>query len=176
MQKPHRINRRYATSGLLGGGGMAQVFLARDEVLERDVAVKVLREQYAEDGGFVERFRREALSVASLSHPNIVQVYDRGVSEDGRYFIAMEYVPGGTLMERIERDGPLPPDAALAVAGQVADALGAAHERGLIHRDVKPQNVLVAASGDVKVADFGIARAAAAVVISATSAVLGTAR
>ena len=155
---------------------MAQVFLARDEVLERDVAVKVLREKYAEDGGFVERFRREALSVASLSHPNIVQVYDRGVSEDGRYFIAMEYVPGGTLMERIERYGPLPPDAALAVAGQIADALGAAHERGLIHRDVKPQNVLVTASGDVKVADFGIARAAAADVLSATSAVLGTAR
>ena len=176
MQKPTAINGRYVTSRLLGGGGMAQVFLARDEVLERDVAVKVLREQYAEDGGFVERFRREALSVASLSHPNIVQVYDRGVSEYGRYFIAMEYVPGGTLMERIERDGPLPPDAALDVAVQVADALGAAHERGLIHRDVKPQNVLVSASGDVKVADFGIARAAAADVLSATSVVLGTAR
>jgi serine/threonine-protein kinase len=176
MQKPTAINGRYVTSRLLGGGGMAQVFLARDRVLERDVAVKVLREQYAEDGEFVERFRREALAVASLSHPNIVQVYDRGVSEDGRYFIAMEYVPGGTLMERIERDGPVAPRAAAAVAGQIAEALGAAHERGLIHRDVKPQNVLVTASGDVKVADFGIARAAAAVAISETSAVLGTAR
>jgi len=176
LQKPTAINGRYVISRLLGGGGMAQVFLAHDRVLERDVAVKVLREQYAEDGEFVERFRREALAVASLSHPNIVQVYDRGVSQDGRYFIAMEYVPGGTLMERIERDGPVAPRAAAAVAGQIAKALGAAHERGLIHRDVKPQNVLVTDSGDVKVADFGIARAAAAVAISETSAVLGTAR
>ena len=176
MQPVTTINGRYVTSELLGGGGMAQVFLARDEVLERDVAVKVLREQYAEDEEFVERFRREALRVASLSHPNIVQVYDRGVSEDGRYYIAMEYVPGGTLKERIVRDGPMPSGTALAVAVQIAEALGAAHERGLIHRDVKPQNVLVTASGDVKVVDFGIARAAAADVISATSAVLGTAR
>ena len=176
MQEITTINGRYVTSELLGGGGMAQVFLARDGVLERDVAVKVLREQYAEDEEFVERFRREALGVASLSHPNVVQVYDRGVSEDGRYYIAMEYVPGGTLKDRIVRHGPLPPDTALAVAVQAAEALGAAHERGLIHRDVKPQNVLVTASGDVKVADFGIARAAAADVISATSVVLGTAR
>ncbi len=175
MQPATTINGRYITSELLGGGGMAQVFLARDEVLERDVAVKVLREQYAEDEEFVERFRREALGVASLSHPNIVQVFDRGVSEEGRYYIAMEYVPGGTLKDRIVREGPLPPDTALAVAVQTAEALGAAHERGLIHRDVKPQNVLVTLSGDVKVADFGIARAAAAAVISATSAVLGTA-
>jgi len=176
MQETTNINGRYVTSELLGGGGMAQVFLARDEVLERDVAIKVLRGQYAEDEEFVERFRREALGVASLSHPNIVQVYDRGVSEDGRYYIAMEYVPGGTLKDRIVREGPLSPDTASAVAVQIADALGAAHERGLIHRDVKPQNVLVTASGDVKVADFGIARAAAADVISRTSAVLGTAR
>jgi eukaryotic-like serine/threonine-protein kinase len=176
MQPITTINGRYVTAELLGGGGMAQVFLARDEVLERDVAVKVLRAQYAEDEEFVERFRREALGVASLSHPNIVQVYDRGVSEDGRYYIAMEYVPGGTLKDRIVRDGPLHPHTALALAVQVAEALGAAHERGLIHRDVKPQNVLLTASGAVKVADFGIARAAAAVVISATSAVLGTAR
>jgi hypothetical protein len=176
MQPTTTINGRYVTAELLGGGGMAQVFLARDEVLERDVAVKVLRAQYAEDEEFVERFRREALGVASLSHPNIVQVYDRGVSEDGRYYIAMEYVPGGTLKDRIVRDGPLHHDTALALAVQIAEALGAAHERGLIHRDVKPQNVLLTASGAVKVADFGIARAAAAVVISATSAVLGTAR
>ncbi|MEJ7842241.1 MAG: protein kinase, partial [Rubrobacter sp.] len=176
MQETTNINGRYVTSELLGGGGMAQVFLARDEVLERDVAIKVLRGQYAEDEEFVERFRREALGVASLSHPNIVQVYDRGVSEDGRYYIAMEYVPGGTLKDRIVRNGPLSPDTASSVAVQIADALGAAHERGLIHRDVKPQNVLVTASGDVKVADFGIARAAAADVISRTSAVLGTAR
>ena len=175
MQPTATINNRYVVLGSLGGGGMAQVFLAHDELLERDVALKVLRDQYAENEEFVERFRREALSVASLSHPNIVQVYDRGTSEDGRYYIAMEYVPGGTLKERIVGDGNLSPGTAAAVAAQVADALGAAHERGVIHRDVKPQNVLVDASGDVKVADFGIARAAAASVISETSAVLGTA-
>ncbi len=154
---------------------MARVFLARDEVLERDVAVKVLRDQYAQNEEFVERFRREALNVASLSHPNIVQVFDRGEAEDGSYYIAMEYVTGGTLKDRIVRDGALPPRTAVAVAGQIAGALQAAHEGGVIHRDVKPQNVLVTASGDVKVADFGIARAASLDVISGTSAVLGTA-
>ena len=155
---------------------MGEVFLARDRVLERDVALKVLRGQYAENEEFVERFRREALNAASLSHPNIVSVYDRGEAEDGSYYMAMEYVPGGTLKDRIDRDGPLPPATASAVAVQIADALGAAHEQGVIHRDVKPQNVLVSASGDAKVADFGIARAAAADVISGTSTVLGTAR
>ena len=176
MQPTTTINDRYVVLRPLGGGGMAEVFLAHDELLERDVALKVLRGQYAENAEFVERFRREATGVASLSHPNVVQVYDRGVSQDGRYYIAMEYVPGGTLKDRIERDGPLPPATALAVAVQIAGALGAAHGRGLIHRDVKPQNVLVSASGDVKVADFGIARAAAADVLSETSVVLGTAR
>ncbi|CAA9394746.1 MAG: Serine/threonine protein kinase PrkC, regulator of stationary phase [uncultured Rubrobacteraceae bacterium] len=176
MQPTTTINDRYVVSRPLGGGGMGEVFLARDRVLERDVALKVLRGQYAENEEFVERFRREALNVASLSHPNIVSVYDRGEAEDGSYYMAMEYVPGGTLKDRIDRDGPLPPATASAVAVQIAGALGAAHERGVIHRDVKPQNVLVSASGDAKVADFGIARAAAADVISGTSTVLGTAR
>ncbi len=176
MQPTITINDRYVVSRPLGGGGMGEVFLARDRVLERDVALKVLRGQYAENEEFVERFRREAVNVASLSHPNIVSVHDRGEAEDGSYYMAMEYVPGGTLKERLDRDGPLPPATASAVAVQIADALGAAHEQGVVHRDVKPQNVLVSASGDVKVADFGIARAAAADVISGTSAVLGTAR
>ena len=176
MQPATTINDRYVVSRPLGGGGMGEVFLARDRVLERDVALKVLRGQYAENEEFVERFRREAVNVASLSHPNIVSVHDRGEAEDGSYYMAMEYVPGGTLKERIDRDGPLPPATASAVAVQIADALGAAHEQGVVHRDVKPQNVLVSATGDVKVADFGIARAAAADVISGTSTVLGTAR
>jgi serine/threonine protein kinase len=139
---------------------MAEVYLAHDEVLDRDVALKILRGQYADDEEFVERFRREAQSAAGLSHPNIVSIYDRGRSEDGAYYIAMEYVPRGTLKDRILRDGALEPGMAVGVALQIADALSAAHENGVIHRDIKPQNVLITKTGDVKVTDFGIARAA----------------
>ncbi len=155
---------------------MAKVFLARDRVLGRDVALKVLREQYAKDAEFVERFRREATSVASLNHPNVVQVYDQGRSGDGRYYIAMEYVPGGTLKDRIDGEVTLDPGESARLASQVAGALQAAHGRGIVHRDVKPQNVLLTAGGEAKVADFGIARAASASAISRTSLVLGTAR
>jgi eukaryotic-like serine/threonine-protein kinase len=154
---------------------MGEVYLAHDGVLERDVALKVLRSQYAGDEEFAERFRREARSAASLSHPNIVQVYDRGEAEDGTSYIAMEYAPGGTLKEQIGRRGPFGDRETAAVGAQIADALGAAHERGVIHRDIKPQNVLVTASGDLKVTDFGIARAASAVTSSASGAIFGTA-
>ncbi len=169
------IDERYTLIELLGSGGMAQVYLAHDEVLDRDVALKILREQYAEDEEFVERFRQEARSAAGLAHPNIVSVYDQGRSEDGAYYMAMEYVPRGTLKDRIQRDGALAPDAAVGVALQIADALSAAHERGVIHRDIKPQNVLVTRTGDVKVADFGIARAASGTRVTRTGHVLGTA-
>jgi serine/threonine protein kinase len=168
------IDNRYTLVDPLGGGGMAEVYLAHDDVLDRDVALKILRNQYANDEEFVERFRREAQSAASLSHPNIVSIYDRGRSEDGAYYIAMEHVQRGTLKDRIKRDGPLAPDAATGVAVQIADALQAAHENGVIHRDIKPQNVLVTRTGDVKVTDFGIARAASSP-LTQTSAVLGTA-
>ena len=154
---------------------MAEVSLAHDEVLDRDVALKVLRSQYAGDEEFYERFRREATSAAGLSHPNIVQVYDRGETPDGTCYIAMEYVSGGTLKERLDERGPMEPQRALAVAGQVAEALWAAHERGVIHRDIKPQNILITDMGHLKVTDFGIARAASAATISATNAVFGTA-
>src|SRR3712207_4815472 len=165
---------RYTLLEVLGGGGMARVYLAHDNVLDRDVALKVMREYFADDEGFVERFRREAKNAASLAHPNIVQVYDQGRSEDGAYYIAMEYVAGGTLKDRILRDGAIEPGAATGVGSQIADALQAAHEKGVIHRDIKPQNVLVTGTGDVKVTDFGIARAASSP-LTATSAVLGTA-
>jgi eukaryotic-like serine/threonine-protein kinase len=151
------------------------VYLAHDEILERNVALKVLREQFVEDEGFAERFKREARSAASLSHPRLVQVYDRGEAEDGASYIAMEYVPGGTLKDRILREGALEPREAASLALQVAEALGTAHERRVVHRDIKPQNVLLTATGDAKVADFGIARAASAATISQTSLVLGTA-
>ncbi|HZY56949.1 MAG TPA: protein kinase, partial [Rubrobacteraceae bacterium] len=169
------VDDRYTLVELLGDGGMAKVYLAHDEVLDRDVALKILREQYAKDEGFVERFKREAQSAAGLSHPNIVQVYDRGCSEDGSYYIAMEYVRGGTLKDRISREEALEPREAAAVAAQISEALRAAHERGIVHRDVKPQNVLLTEGGDVKVADFGIVRAAAATTISQTGLILGTA-
>jgi serine/threonine-protein kinase len=168
------IDNRYTLIEPLGGGGMAEVYLAHDEVLDRNVALKILREQYAGDEEFVERFRREAQSAARLTHPHIVSIYDRGRSEDGAYYIAMEHVPRGTLKARISRDGALDPGMATGVALQIADALSEAHENGVIHRDIKPQNVLVTRTGDVKVTDFGIARAAAAPLTS-TSAILGTA-
>src|SRR5918912_831341 len=154
------LGDRYTLLELLGGGGMARVYLAHDDVLERDVALKALREQYSDDADFVERFRREAKNAASLNHPTIVQVYDQGRAEDGTYYIAMEYVPGGTLKERLVREGPLDPREAAGIASRVAEALGTAHARGIVHRDIKPQNVLLTASGDPKVADFGLARAA----------------
>src|SRR5215208_4271684 len=160
------LDNRYDVVRPLGSGGMGEVYLARDRVLGRDVALKVLRKQYAGDDEFAERFKREAMSVASLSHPHIVQVYDRGETEEGSSYIAMEYVPGGTLKERISREGSLEAADAAGLGAQVAEALGAAHDRGMVHRDIKPQNVLLAARGEAKVADFGIARAGSSATIS----------
>jgi len=167
------IDGRYLLGKSLGSGGMGEVYLAHDEVLDRDIALKLLRIEYVGDEEFAERFRREARNAAGLSHPNIVQVYDGGESEDGTCYIAMEYVSGGTLKQRIE--GTFETRKAAAVAAQIAGALEAAHERGVIHRDIKPQNVLVTPSGDLKVTDFGIARATSAVTGSLTSGFFGTA-
>ena len=169
------LDNRYDVVRPLGSGGMGEVYLARDRVLGRDVALKVLRKQYAGDDEFAERFKREAMSAASLSHSNIIQVYDRGETEEGASYIAMEYVPGGTLKERISREGPLEAADAAGLGAQVAQALAAAHDRGMVHRDIKPQNVLLAARGGAKVADFGIARAGSSATISRTGAVMGTA-
>src|SRR5438067_12373750 len=136
---------------------MAEVYRAHDRRLNRDVAVKILSPALADDETFVERFRREALAAGQLSHPNAVAVHDWGEA-DSRPFLVMEYVPGGHLKDLVRRRGALPEDEALALGGQVAAALGAAHERGLVHCDVKPHNVLLDARGRAKVADFGIAR------------------
>jgi serine/threonine protein kinase len=151
------ISERYELEELVGTGGMSSVYRAHDKLLERDVALKVLHEQFTADGDYVERFRREARSVAQLSHPNIVTVIDRG-EQDGRQFIVFEYCDGENLKARIAREGPLPVRKAVELVVQIARALGFAHENGLIHRDVKPQNVLLYGDGETKVTDFGIAR------------------
>jgi beta-lactam-binding protein with PASTA domain len=169
------VDNRYRLVKPLGSGGMADVFLAHDNILDRDVALKVMSTRYAEDEEFVERFKREAQSAAALSHPNIVSIFDRGASEDGTYYIAMEYLPGGTLKDHILKRGALPPRMAAAVALQIAEALQAAHKRGVIHRDIKPHNILITESGDVKVTDFGIARAASSSTMTRTGSILGTA-
>jgi beta-lactam-binding protein with PASTA domain len=169
------VDNRYRITKPLGSGGMAEVYLAHDDVLDRDVALKVMSGRYAEDEEFVERFKREAQSAAALSHPNIVSIYDRGEDESGTYYIAMEYLPGGTLKDRILKRGALPPRTAAAVACQIAEALQAAHAKGVVHRDIKPHNVLVTSSGDVKVGDFGIARAASSSTMTKTGSILGTA-
>ncbi len=154
---------------------MGEVYLARDEVLDREVAVKVLAERYSHDGEAVERFKREARSAAALSHPNIVPVHDLGESAGGAHYIVMEYVPGGTLKERILRGGPMDARTAAGISCQVAAALGGAHEGGVIHRDVKPENILFARSGEAKVTDFGIARAASSPRLTEAGFALGTA-
>ncbi len=169
------VDNRYRLVKPLGSGGMADVFLAHDNILDRDVALKVMSTRYASDEEFVERFKREAQSAAALSHPNIVSIFDRGEAEDGTYYIAMEYLPGGTLKDRIMSKGALPARTAAAVALQIAEALQVAHERGVVHRDIKPHNILITESGDVKVTDFGIARAASSSTMTRTGSILGTA-
>jgi eukaryotic-like serine/threonine-protein kinase len=151
------IADRYELEELVGTGGMSSVYRARDKLLERDVALKVMHDRYTADGDYVERFRREARAVAQLSHPSIVTVIDRG-EQDGRQFIVFEYVDGENLKSLVEREGPLPEREAVELALQIARALGFAHEHGLVHRDVKPQNVLLNGDGAAKVTDFGIAR------------------
>jgi serine/threonine-protein kinase len=151
------IAGRYELEELVGSGGMSSVFRARDLQLDRRVAVKILLERYAGDPEYLERFRREARAVARLSHPNIVTVIDRG-DDDGRQYIVFEHVDGENLKELVVRSGRLPVRRALELALAIADGLAFAHEQGLVHRDVKPQNVLLSSEGEVKVTDFGIAR------------------
>ena len=177
MVEPTVFNGRYELHRRLGRGGMAEVFLARDLQLGRPVAVKVLFPQHAADPAFVERFRREAQAAANLNHPNIVSVYDWG-QEHGTYFIVMEYVDGQSLADTLRAKGPLAPGSAVEVATDVAAALGVAHAAGVLHRDIKPGNILVTPSGLVKVADWGIGRAIDAQVeenLTQTGTVMGTA-
>jgi serine/threonine-protein kinase len=167
------IAERYELEELVGTGGMSSVYRAHDRLLERDVALKVLHPQFTADTDYVERFRREARSVARLSHPNIVTVIDRG-EQDGRQFIVFEYVRGENLKTLLQRVGPLPEEEAVRLALQIARALGFAHDNGLVHRDVKPQNVLLNGDGQAKVTDFGIARSLDVGGLTQTGTVMGT--
>src|SRR3954454_22740551 len=151
------LSDRYELEELVGTGGMSSVYRAHDRLLDRKVALKVLHEQYMADEDYVERFRREARAVAALSHPNIVTVIDRG-EHNGRQFIVFEYVAGENLKQLISRRGPAPVTTAIELGLQISRALSFAHQQGLVHRDVKPQNVLLNGEGEAKVTDFGIAR------------------
>ncbi len=168
------VDRRYKVLSRLGSGGMADVFLAEDEQLGRKVALKLLHRRFAADPGFVERFRREAQAAAGLQHPNVVSTYDRGAFED-TYYIAMEYLPGRTLKQLIRQEAPLEPVRAIDITVQILKAARFAHRRGVIHRDLKPHNVIVDDSDHAKVTDFGIARAGASD-MTETGSIMGTAQ
>ncbi len=168
------IDGRYRVVSRLGTGGMADVFCAEDQQLGRKVAVKLLHRRFAEDPGFVERFRREAQAAAGLQHPNVVGVYDRG-SYDDTYYIAMEYLPGRSLKQLIRQEAPLDPVRAIDITVQILKAARFAHRRGVIHRDLKPHNVIIDDSDHAKVTDFGIARAGASD-MTETGSIMGTAQ
>jgi eukaryotic-like serine/threonine-protein kinase len=166
---------RYRVLRRLGSGGMANVYLAEDEELGRRIAIKILNERHAADEQFIERFRREAKNAAGLSHPNIVQIYDRGEAE-GTYYIAMEYLGGRTLKETVADRQPLPIREAIDYARQILAALRFAHRNGIVHRDIKPHNALMDDDGRLKVSDFGIARAGAASQMTEAGSIIGTAQ
>jgi serine/threonine-protein kinase len=167
------LNDRYQIKETIGGGGMANVYLAKDIILERDVAIKVLRLEYANDDEFIARFDREAQSATSLSHPNIVNIYDVG-EEDHILFMVMEYVDGMTLKEYILQQGPLEVNEALDILKQITAAITHAHANGIVHRDIKPQNILMDSHGRAKVTDFGIAMALSATSLTQTNSILGS--
>ncbi|OPH53015.1 serine/threonine protein kinase [Paenibacillus ferrarius] len=168
-----KLGGRYEILERIGGGGMALVYKGHDLLLNRKVAVKVLRQQYVHDEEFIRRFRREAQAAASLSHPNVVSIYDVGQEEDVHY-IVMEYIEGKTLNDLIKEKAPLQVEDAVHFASQIADALDHAHHNEIIHRDIKPHNILIGKNGRVKVTDFGIARAATSSTITQTGSVVGS--
>ncbi|MGK7378450.1 Stk1 family PASTA domain-containing Ser/Thr kinase [Planococcus sp. 1R117A] len=167
------INGRYKILELIGGGGMSNVYLAHDMILDRDIAIKILRYDFSNEEELRRRFQREALSTTSLAHPNIVNIFDVG-EEESIHYLVMEYVPGKTLKEYIIEHSPVAPEEAVKIMTQLTSALAHAHQNQIVHRDIKPQNILMDAEGNVKITDFGIAMALSATSYTQTNSVLGT--
>lgn len=167
------INGRYKILELIGGGGMSNVYLAHDIILDRDIAIKILRYDFSNEEELRRRFQREALSTTSLAHPNIVNIFDVG-EEGSLHYLVMEYVPGKTLKEYIIEHSPVEPEQAVKIMKQLTSALAHAHQNQIVHRDIKPQNILMDAEGNVKITDFGIAMALSATSYTQTNSVLGT--
>ena len=173
INKGQKIADRYQIIKTIGEGGMANVYLANDTILDRNVAVKVLRGDLADDEKFVRRFQREAISASSLSHPNIVEMYDVG-EDDGNYYIVMEYVDGKTLKSLVKRRGALTLPEVIDIMLQLTSAISCAHDSYIIHRDIKPQNVLILEDGRVKITDFGIAMALNSHELTQTNSIMGS--
>lgn len=173
LTKGQKINDRYEIIKTIGEGGMANVYLAEDTILERKVAIKVLRGDLSNDEKFIRRFKREALSVSNLSHPNIVEVYDVG-EEEGNYYIVMEYIEGKTLKQLLQKRGALTLTEVIDIMSQLADGLSHAHEAYIIHRDIKPQNIMIEDNGRIKITDFGIAMALNSTQLTQTNSVMGS--
>ena len=173
ITKGQKINDRYEIIKSIGEGGMANVYLAKDIILDRNVAIKILRGDLAGDEKFVRRFQREALSASSLSHPNIVEMYDVG-EDNGTYYIVMEYVQGMTLKQLIKKKGSLSLSEAIDIMLQITDGIKAAHDSYIIHRDLKPQNILIQDNGEIKIIDFGIAMALNSTQLTQTNSVMGS--
>lgn len=173
LSKGQKINNRYEIVKSIGEGGMANVYLANDKILDRKVAVKVLRGDLSSDDRFIRRFQREALSVSNLSHPNIVEVYDVG-EEDGEYYIVMEYIEGKTLKQLLKKRESLTLTEVIDIMTQLTDGIAHAHESYIIHRDIKPQNIMIQDDGRIKITDFGIAMALNATQLTQTNSVMGS--
>ena len=173
ITKGQKINDRYEIVKSIGEGGMANVYLAKDIILDRNVAIKILRGDLAGDEKFVRRFQREALSASSLSHPNIVEMYDVG-EDNGTYYIVMEYVPGMTLKQLVKKKGNLSLSEAIDIMLQITEGIKEAHDSYIIHRDLKPQNILIKENGEIKITDFGIAMALNSTQLTQTNSVMGS--
>ena len=173
IMKGQKISDRYQIIKAIGEGGMANVYLAYDTILDRDVAVKVLRGDLDNDEKFVRRFQREALSASSLTHPNIVEVYDVG-EDHGQYYIVMEYVEGRHLKDLIKKRGKLTLSEVIDIMLQITDGMSVAHDSYIIHRDIKPQNIMILENGLVKIMDFGIAMAMNSTQLTQTNSVMGS--
>src|SRR5574344_1268845 len=171
--KGQKINDRYEILKNIGEGGMANVYLAQDAILDRFVAIKVLRGDLANDEKFVRRFQREALSASSLSHPNIVEIYDVG-EDDGNYYIVMEYINGKDLKQVLKKRGNLTIHEVVDIMLQITSAMATAHDSLIIHRDLKPQNILIKEDGGIKITDFGIAMALNSTQLTQTNSVMGS--